>query len=46
MGGETFFKVGATSASQKTVDNFLRFELATLTSQALEYDVIDFCQHV
>jgi len=40
MGGGTFFKVGGTSARQKNDRKFLWFELATVTSQALKYDVI------
>jgi len=40
MGGGTFFKVGGTSARQTTLENFLWFELATMTSQLLKCDVI------
>jgi len=37
----TFFKVGGvTSARQKNYRKFLWYELATVTSQALKYDVI------
>jgi len=42
MGGETFFKVGGTNARQKNYRKFLRFELATVTSQSLKYDVITY----
>jgi len=35
-GGGTFFKVGGTSARQKIMEKFLRFELATVTSQAFK----------
>jgi len=42
MGGGTFFKVGGTSARQKNYGEFLWFELATVTSQALNYDVITY----
>jgi len=45
MGAGTIFKVEGTSARQKNY-NILWFELATVTSQALKYDVINFCQHV
>jgi len=45
MGGGTFFKVGGTSDRQ-IYRKFLWLELATMTSQALKYDVINFCQHV
>jgi len=41
MGGGSFF----TSASKKNYRKFLWFELATVTPQALKYDVINFCQH-
>jgi len=43
MGGGTFFKVGGTSARQKIYGKLLWFEWATVTSQALKYDVINFC---
>jgi len=46
MGGGTFFKVGGANPSQKNCRQILWFELATLTSQVLEYDVIIFFQHV
>jgi len=42
---ELFSKWGGTSARQKTW-KFLWFELATVTPQALKYDVINFCQDV
>ena len=46
-GGGTFFKaVGSTNASQKNYLTCMWFELATVTSQALKYDAINFCQHV
>jgi len=35
VGGGTLFKVGATSARQKNYRKCLWFELATVTSQAL-----------
>ena len=43
--GGTFFKVGDTSARQKDYRKFLRFELATVTSQALKYDVITYTSY-
>ena len=47
----TFFKVGGTDGNQKNkygkkYGKFMWFELVTVTSQAFEYDVINFCQHV
>jgi len=39
MDGGTFIKVGGTSARQNKYRNFWWFELATVTSQALKYDV-------
>jgi len=43
MGGGTFFKVGrAQKCTSKNYRKFLRFELATETSQALKYDVITY----
>jgi len=40
MGVGTFFKVGGhTSSRQNNYRKFLCFELATVTSQALKYDV-------
>jgi len=43
MGGGTFFKVGGhKSARQKNYKKFLWFELASVTSQALKYDVITY----
>jgi len=42
VGGETFFKVGGTSARQKNYRKFLWFELATVTPQALKYNVITY----
>jgi len=45
MGGGTIFKVGAQVHVKKT-RKFLWFELATVTSQALKYDVINFYQYV
>jgi len=41
MGGGTFFK-GGTSARQKNYREFLWFDLATVTSQALKYHVITY----
>jgi len=46
MGDGTFFKVGGTKGNPKKYTNCLWFELATVTSQAFKYDVINFCQHV
>jgi len=46
MCGGTFFKVRDTSASHKNYRKFMWFELVTVTSEALKYDVINFCQHV
>jgi len=44
IGEGTLFKgEGGTSASQENYRKCLLFELATVTSQALEYDVIKFC---
>ena len=40
-----FSKLGGTSVHQET-RKFLWFELATVSSQALKYDIINFCQHV
>ena len=40
---ELFSKLRGTKARQKTI-KFLWFELATVTSQALKYDVIHICQ--
>jgi len=37
---ETLSKWGGTSAGQKNYRKLLQFELATVTSQALKYDVI------
>jgi len=45
MGGRTFFKVGAQAHFKRTIEIFV-CELASVTSQALKYDVINFCQHV
>ena len=45
MGGGTIFKVGE-RVHVKKCKTFLRFELATVTPQALNYDAINFCQHV
>jgi len=42
MGGGTFFKVGGTSERQKPLENVLWFELATMMSQSLKYDVITY----
>jgi len=50
MDDGTFFKVGGTtdntSASHKNYRKCLWFDLATVTSKALKYDVINFCQNV
>jgi len=43
---ERFSKCGDTNGNPKQYRKFLWFELATVTSQALKYDVINFCQHV
>ena len=45
MGGRTIFKVGE-QVHVKKFKTFLWFDLATVTPQALKYDVINFCQHV
>jgi len=45
MGGGTIFNVGEQVHVKKS-RKFFWFELATVTSQALKYDVINFCQHV
>jgi len=45
-GGGTFFRSGGPSARQNTDGKFLLFELVTMTSQALKYDVMNFSQHV
>ena len=42
MGDGTFCKVGGTNARQKNDRKCLRFELATVTSHALKYDVITY----
>jgi len=42
---ELFSKLGAQVHVKKT-RKFLWLELATVTSQALQFDVINFCQHV
>jgi len=42
---ELFSKWGAQVHVKKS-RKFLWFELATVTSQALKFDVINFCQHV
>jgi len=42
---ELFSKWGAQAHVTKT-RKFLGFELATVTPQALKYDVINFCQYV
>ena len=43
MGDGTFFKVGGAQVYVKNNDwKFLRLELATVTSQALKYDVITY----
>jgi len=40
MGGGTFFKVGENKFTSKNYIIFLRFQLATATSQTLKYDII------
>jgi len=45
MGGGTIFKVGE-QVHVKIFRTFLWFELATVTPQAPDDDVINFCQHV
>jgi len=45
MGGGTFFKLGGTSARQNKYRILLRFELATVMSQALKYDVITYAPY-
>jgi len=40
------FSKWAAQVHVKKTRKFLLFELATVTSQALKYDVINFCQHV
>jgi len=42
---EPFSKWGGTSARQKNYTKFLWFELATVTSQALKYDVITYTSY-
>jgi len=42
MGGGTFFKVGRHKCTWKKYRKFLWFELSTVTSQALKYDVITY----
>jgi len=42
---ELFSKLGAQVHVKKT-RKFLWFEMTTVTSQALKFDVINFCQHV
>jgi len=46
MGGGTVFKMAGTSARQKDYRKFMWFELATVTLQALKYDIINFFRHV
>jgi len=46
MGGGTFFKVGGHKCMSKNYKKFLWFELATVTSQALKYDVIIYTPYV
>jgi len=46
MSGGTFFKVVGHTCTLKTFRKFLWFELASVTSQALKYDAINFFQHV
>jgi len=44
MGGGIFFKVGGHKYKSKNNRKFLWFELASVMSQALKYDAINFCQ--
>jgi len=48
MGGEwrNLFQSGVAQHQAKKCIKILRLELATVTSQALKYDVINFFQHV
>jgi len=46
MGGGTFFKVGGHKRTSKNSRTFLWFELATVTSQALKYDIIAYTHHL
>jgi len=46
MRSGTFFKLGGTRSSQKNCRKILWFELATVTSQAMKDDVINFFEHV
>jgi len=46
MGGGTYFKVGGGTSARSKTKKILWFELATVTSQALKFDAINFCQHV
>jgi len=45
MGGGTFFKVGGHKCTSKNYRKFMWFELATVTSQSLKYDVITCTPH-
>jgi len=42
---EPFSKWGGTSARQKSYRKFLQFGLATVTSQAMRYDVITYAPY-
>jgi len=42
MGGGTFFKVGGHKCTSNNHSKFLWFELATVTSQSLKYDVLTY----
>jgi len=42
MGGGNFFKVGGHKCTSKNYRTILWFELATVTSQALKYDIISY----
>jgi len=43
---ETFFKVGGHKSKSRKFRKILNFELASVASQALKYDVINDFQHV
>jgi len=45
MGGGTFFKVGRHKCTSKSYKKYLRFELTTVASKVLKYDVITYTQY-
>jgi len=45
MGGGTFLKVGRQKCASKNYRRFLQFELASVTSQALKYEVITYAPY-